>query len=286
MRIKGQILITTLLSLTIISLLVASLTMIAGRDVVQLATSERYEEFYNIAETELRNHIDQIGISSALGSFFEEGECIDAFWCQKNISSNFTPEDILTNTLLVVRDTREIKEMEIKKDSSFNIKLNSNYTGSIIFDWDYDPSQVDIAFEVSLLVNNGGKKEVLRDVYNPSNILGVGVSGVLFPIGFSQANKTHFVIDLSAIILNKEALWVTPRILSPGSDSDYVILKSATFSDLSNVPYQIREYISETSQTGIESSPVAKVISRIPLTPQIGSLFDYVLLTDGQLKLD
>lgn len=286
MKIKGQILITTLLSLTIITLLVASLTMIAGRDVIQLATSERYEQFYNIAETELRNFIDQIGINSGLSGFFGEGECIDTFWCQKNISSNFTPEDILTNTLIVVRDTREIKEMEIKKDSAFNIKLNQNYVGSITFDWEYDPSLVDIAFEVALMVDNGGHKEVLRDVYNPSNILGIGVSGVLFPTGTSQANKTQFVLDLSTIILSKEALWITPRIVSPGSDSDYVILKSATFSDLSNVPYQVREYISETSQSGLESSPVAKVISRIPLTPQIGSLFDNVLLTDGQLKLD
>lgn len=284
--IKGQILITTLLALTIITLLVASLTIIAGRDVIQLANSERYEQFYNIAESEIKEYISSIGISQNLETHFIAGECLSPSLCQKSINSIFTPENISTQTLLTVRDTWEIKNIEVKKDNPFEIKLNNNYNGTITFQWEYDTSVVQVAFEIALLVDNGSSKEVLRDVYNPSTAMNeIGVSGVLFPLGMPEQDKTRFSLDLSAIGSNKLSLWVTPRIISPGVATDIILLKEVTFSDTSNVPLQIREYIAQTSETGNLSSPVVNVVSRIPLTPQIGSLFDYVLLTDGQLKI-
>lgn len=291
---NGQVLLITLLVLTIIGIVIVGLVTLSNRDVTQVVTSEKYEKLYNTAETEVRKLVDNFGKYdkplSTLSSVFNN--CAggpDSFNCP---FEDATIGNTNIKTDVTVIDQKDVIGFEVKKDRSLVLKL-TGYTGIIDVSWDKAA-----AVEFTLIAQDGSRNlKVIKDVYDLAGVY----EGLAGDNPYNQPNANHNinyqVKDASNNPTNTR-LNITPAGVKGLVASDYVFyltltprmrdadssLKFTITNTTASFPKQIREFIATTRDTNDTSSPLAKVITQIPLAPQMDSVFDYALISNSAIN--
>ncbi|MFS8130889.1 MAG: hypothetical protein ACMG57_02830 [Candidatus Dojkabacteria bacterium] len=294
---QGQVLLITLLVLTIIGIVIVGLVTLSNRDVTQVVTSEKYETLYNSAETEVRKIVDNFGrydkVLDTLPTVFNTCTAV-----QTSISYHCTNVDTTTGntnfkTDIDVTNKKDIQNFEIKKDRSFVVKL-AGYAGVIDVSWD-KPAAV----EFSIIAQDSSRNlKVIKDVYDLAGVY----DGLVGDNPYNQPNPNH-QINYQVLDASNKPLGTRLNITNTGVNglaaSDYVYyltitprLKQDNSSVKFNVvaqnasafPYQVREFISTSVDTNDSSSPLAKVITQIPLAPQMDSVFDYALISNSAIN--
>ncbi|MEO6728541.1 MAG: hypothetical protein ABIM99_01330 [Candidatus Dojkabacteria bacterium] len=298
---NGQVLLITLLVLTIIGIVIVGLVTLSNRDVTQVVTSEKYEKLYNSAETEVRKFVDNFGKYdkplTTIPNTFPSSNCQGA-----GSSFNCTVTDTGTGstvfkTDITISDTNVVSNFEVKKDRSFVLKLQgptgASYASNIDIIWD-KPA----AIEFSIIAQDGSRNlKVIKDVYDLSGTY----DGLVGDNPYSTPHPNHpftFVVkDINnkatsttinitpggisglAVGDNVFYLTITPRLKQDNSSVKFTISGLA-----GSFPLQMREFIATSVDTNDSSSPLAKVITQIPLAPQMDSVFDYALISNSAIN--
>ncbi|BCX13865.1 MAG: hypothetical protein KatS3mg085_397 [Candidatus Dojkabacteria bacterium] len=285
---NAQIMLITLMVLVILGVIISGIVIILQSDTSQTVSNEKYEQLYNNAEENLKKIAKDyaaytVSLSSIPTNFTECVEQIAGikYQCQFN-DSQFTTISVSNTTQ--IEESKVVSDYEIKKDEMFTINLN-NYKNEIIFKWDRDS-----AIELGLLFqDSAGQYRIVKDVFDPTNLFSSGTvnphSFNFSPISGEDPNKS-FSIDLSSVSSvgstdNLLYLTVTPRM----RDTFGSIRINIEPLDPSTFPYQVRIITSSSLDQNDGQSPVVKLQTQIPLTPQIDSIFDYSLLSNGDIGL-
>jgi uncharacterized protein YpmS len=299
---NAQVLLITILVLTIIGIVVVGIVSLSNRDVQQVVNSEKYETLYNTAETELRKIIDDFGrydiaLDSTLTTKFN--------YCQpKQINVEYEcsiQDESLGSTKFVTNlnivNKKEILDFEVKKDRSLIINV-AGYTSGLDISWDR-AAAVEIGFIVRESAAPRNLK-VIKDVYDLSGVYDSLVGNDpyndttnIHPFNYTALStdpaqrqvSTRIILNaanVAGLLATDAPLYVTitPRI-KEDIGSIKINVRPQTPAAL---PYQIREFTGTSFDGNDTSSPTAKVIAKIPLTPQIDSIFDYAILTNGVLS--
>jgi hypothetical protein len=302
---KAQILLITILVLMVVAIVVISVIILFNRDVSQVSTNDKYQQAYNISENNIKNIIEKFGDPSVDSSTITSdlGNCSslpsveeDKYEC---LSSYPSQEDEQFRTRLVLSDKKEVSEFEIIKDKPFIINLES-YSNGLSFDWDRD-----IAIELSVVyLNDLNSNNIqdsnetisqLSDIYDRFSIYDskVGDDPLAASIfNFSQNDPDDldhsFTFTINAIdgyqsTFKPKLLIITPRTKEDDTRSTKINIVP---SDFSTFPYQMRYFESITFDPLDDNTPVATVMSQIPLTPQVDGIFNYSLLTQDNISLE
>lgn len=305
---KGQILIITLLVLTVIAIITVSLVGLVNRDIQQVASNEQYEDAYNTSETQLKKVLDKFAspntdISTLPTTFNSPTDlsCTTPTTAGRDVSYTCTATSTELSTVplyteIVVKDTDKVNQFPIYKDRTFDINLNG-YVGTIEFFWDKNA-----AIEFALTYRDAsGTLQIIRDVYDPTYVYDSyaaisdqpynDLTGI-HPFNFrdipTRADATSVAINLSETLTlggtafsgTTVTLSITPRM----QDKYDSILFNANATS-GGLPNQIREFTSKSyNVNGGDSTPVANIETKIPLSPQPDSVLDASLLTNGILK--
>lgn len=199
---RAQILLITLIVLSIIGIITVSIVILVQRDTAQVTSSENYEEAYNASEghlNELLNKysdrlipLDQLlsdfgdedgglnpdgagggdgreGSQSTGGNdtpFASELQCTQqaagGFLCQVE-NDEFSNLDLKTE--ISVNELNYLKEYPLYKDRTIDLALGA-YTDEITVSWDKDS-----AIEFTLVYQDGGgQMQLVKDIYDPLNL--------------------------------------------------------------------------------------------------------------------
>ncbi len=294
----GQILLITMLVLSIIGIVVVGVIVLARRDILQVGESKKYEQAYNASETRLGSIIEKYGrYEQVLSTIITDyNVCVAT---TPNIKYDCTFQDnTYTNgtyalkTKVTVENIKDIKGWQIYKDRSFQISLNG-YRDIVQFKWS-KAAGVDISL---IYKDAAGTIKVIKDLFDPSatftSMLGDNPYNDLTNIHafnytvFDATNtqtSMQFKIDNTAGLLATDTplnLSITPRLKTS--------LDSVTFDitavDKTTFPYQLREFTASSFDAADPNTPVAAVTTKLPMVPQIDNLFDYALLTDDALQV-
>ncbi len=297
----GQVLLITLLVLTIIGIVIVGLVTLSNRDVTQVVTSEKYEALYNNAETEVRKIVDNFGrydkVLDTLPATFNTCSAI-----QTSVNYHCTIVDASTGntnlkTDIDVTNTKDVQNYEVKKDRTLVLKLSDKgssvrYSGVLEVSWDKLT-----AVEFTVIAQDASRNlKVIKDVYDLAGVY----DGLVGDNPYNQPNPNHQinyqVLDASNKPLGTRInfgsggitglaagdyiyyLTITPRLKEDNSSVKFNVKGD------SSLPYQIREFISTSVDTNDSSSPLAKVITQIPLAPQMDSVFDYALISKSAIN--
>ncbi len=296
---KGQILLITLLVLTILGIITVSLVTLANRDIGQVSSTDKYEQAYNTAENELfpiLNKYSQYGLPlTTLPTDFTSCNTLglpNQYECQF-VSSNFS--NISFNTTVTVKEMQDVIDFQLYKDRTFDIDLNSVFKGELSFTWD-KAAAIDFALTYKDVSTNTLK--VIRDVYDLSSPVVISsLSGDdpyndplnIHPFVFAIADITNLakstkftISQINGLPASAQpiSLRVTPRM----TEQLGAINLTITATDKTQFPNQLREFVS-TSYIAIDkNTPVASLKTQIPLYPQVDNAFDYALIAEGALS--
>lgn len=293
---NAQVMLITLLVLIVLGVIISAIVIVLRRDVEQTVSNEKYEELYNSAEGNLQSVANTYGdytvsLSGLVTDFTEctENEANIRYTCTF-VNTNFT--SIESTTEVEIENSREIEEFEIDKDTSLTLDLN-NYRDSVEISWD-----TAAAIELSLIYQDtNGEYQTIKDVFDQAGIF-QSLSGddpFTDPNGIhafnynviSGADPTQsFIVNLNSVsgISGADtllALKLTPRMNQSFGSVRFDIL--ATNPAL--FPYQMRVITSASFDANDGASPVVRLETQIPLAPQVDGVFDYSLLTDGDIGL-
>lgn len=280
---KGQILLTTLLVLSILSILTVSIASIATRDIFQVGNTDKYEQTYNSIDTRLRNLIALYNASAIdyAGTFCSDGTKSQTvvsgrieYTCTKNDTSfsEFAVKDDV-----VITDYTEVNNYPVKKDESLEIILNG-YNGIIESSWD-----IPAAIEYTLVFrNNANEVTVLKDIYQNSTSVFQSAPGSVItfvPDASTPGLKNTFTISSTSLFQGTTiSLILTPRINT--SDSVNITVKGGV-----GFPAQMREFRAIGVSTSATSAPVVKLSVFLPLSGQIGNFLDYALISPNNIQI-
>lgn len=289
---KGQVLLITLLVLTIIGIVIVGLVTLSNRDVSQVITSEKYEKLYNTSETQVRQIIDNFGKYdkplTTLPTVFTQ--CTGTGLAYNCTFVDTTTGNTNVKTDITVNDTSTITNYEVQKDRSFIMQIKG-YSGTLDFTWDKAT-----AVEFSVIAQDSARNlKVVKDVYDLSGVY----DGLVGDNPYSTPHPNHpftYIVKDPSNKANTVTLNMTPAALGLGS-TDYVYYLTITprlktdnesvrftITGIAGLLPQIREFISTSVDTNDSNSPLAKVISQIPLAPQMDSVFDYALISNSAIN--
>jgi hypothetical protein len=279
---KGQILLITLLVLTIVSIVVIGIVSVTNRDVSQVANNEKYEKLYNYAENELREFIAVNGIINPTTS-----DCvtdIQGIVCTyDNADLGETATDIVLENLINVRDVQDIDGYTVEKDRTLDVKLGSitplsGYRDRVSITWSNFTST---SMEVILTYWDGGNYRTMRDVFNSSAAYDTNRTFSFNYSSISNGLVIHIGNTLSNNLYTPISMTLIPRIRSvTGSTTlDVIPLNAAGY------PAQMREFRSTVRDIRDTNSPKAAVIAKILLSGTLPSIFDGGLMVDQDLIL-
>jgi len=310
MKKKGQILLITLLVITILSILTVSAIVFATKDIKQVAQNNQYNQSYNVAENQLQRILSSysdpkkslIGGTTNLTNdplFYSIGKssCIQNLNITNPIAN--TEVDCTFNTdrtfssfptisVVKVTDTKDLLSYTILKDQALDINLSnsgSGYSNGINISWIQPNIALDIAYTY---LDATGNYKTIRDVYDYNgSLFNLKGTYVITPSGthpFSYSltpqpgTSTIINLNLSTIpgYLSSVGLRITPR-MSSGISSDIFNITPTTYT---NYPAQIRTFNSSTYNANDNVSPIAQVVSKINLFGQPNYSFDYGLISN------
>lgn len=279
---NAQIMLITLLVLIVLGILLAGIVLVLRRDTEQTVANAKFEQLFNSAEANLQSVVNEVGdaseeLNTLPGSF---SECIadqaNIEYTCTFVNSEFS--SIETTTEVNIENTKEVEDYEVNKDKSFALDLNG-YADTIEISWDSD-----VAMELTFIYEtSGGDLQVITDIYDSPGVLDTPVVSHSFT--FSNTTSRSFQTNLSTISGfsgTARTLILTPRTDNP-LGSTRISLRAIT--NIPAFPYQMRVFTSASFDQADGSSPVARIITQIPLTPQIDSIFNYGLFTDSDIGL-
>jgi hypothetical protein len=286
---KGQILVITLLTLTIVGILVTTIVIITRRDFNQSANSEKYERLYNSADNNLQTLIaDYSSPSSNLAALPTAGipnaTCVTF---SPGYRCNFTDQaltgDFTARTSVFIEDKKNINDYVLKKDSALILDI-TNYLGGFSFSWD----KSDVALEVAVIFSNNltfGRLNIARDIYdrNSTKVIDSQVQPGftnMFPFVQNSGNPTRaFTLDISDIFNTPSAIpgyinanGYIPMYLAIIPRSNYALEQitiDITPDTPSSLRNQVREFRSLAEDWQDARGPKASLITRVPLLPEI-----------------
>jgi hypothetical protein len=305
-RKEGQILLVTLLVLMVLAVAIVGVVIVTNRDIGQVVSNQKYEQLYNVAETELRRVIDIYGrTTSSLSDPSRDQDLAvyiqDCIAVNETVSTGFECQMVDDNALNLVLDTRvsilerkDIQDLEIYKDETVNINL-AGYNQGIDFSWNQD---VAMEFIVSYFVDSNGNGiwdsnepiEEVRDTYDR-----YGVFDSLDPSNqfqFQALNPSQpgrgvrliisNILSLQGISYVTRSVSVTPRTRVANPDP---VLLTVEPTDPGSFPFQVREFTSSTFDPIDDATPFVEVSTQIPIESQVDSIFNYSIITDGNISL-
>lgn len=299
---NAQVLLITLLVLTIVGIVVVGIVTLSNRDVQQVVTTEKYEKLYNTSETELRKLVDAFGrydiqLDASLTTKFTyctPKQATVEYDCALTDTAS-TPNSEIRTTINVA-NKREVIDYEVKKDKSFVLNVTGYNSGlDIRFD---RPA----ALEFSLIAREAAAPrnlKVIKGVYDLSGVYDSLVGSDpyndttnIHAFNYTPLSGDPAVRQLSTRIIINAAniaglagtdvplyLSITPRIRGEVGSVKLSVVPQTTA-----LLYQVREFTSSTYDAQDTNTPNARLVTKIPLTPQIETVFDYSILTNGVLS--
>lgn len=275
---RGQILIITLLVLTILSILTVSLVILNNRDVGQTVNNEIYEKIYNSSETKLKEVVGILTSSTQSLSILTTrygSSCVNLGGSIATYECNFTLTSDSDNTItysdkVTVSNEKDIVNYGLNKDRPLTINLDG-YSNAVRVGLNKA-----IAMEFTLIYLQGGTYRTISGVYDPST----GTYNSIDPtfntyISLISGNPLNFNLQFPASYSAFKLLTITPRSKAVGD----AVLLSVTGTDLATYPVQVRRFNSQAYMNNNADSPSVKIVSQFPLTPQLEGMLDYALIT-------
>lgn len=293
--IKGQILLITLLVLTILSIATVSIVLLNTRDVSQVQNSQQYNQIYNSIENEIKGLVQAFGkaeislnpLNTTPYSCLENipGE---SYKCNLNLVSgnlNLTAE-------LNITDEKKYEKFQIFKDRSLEINLDG-YKDDLDIYWENPnlPLADQASLEFILIYRDAsGEFKSLIDIYNVAGVYTSPITVSSNPFVFLEnplypGNQFARRLDFSTTLIatdKPEKLVIIPRMKRINSSIEIDILPTIN----STYPNQIRKFVGKSVISNDPNSPVVNVITQIPLYPQTLSVLDYAILTNGEITLN
>lgn len=279
-KLDAQILVLTLLSLFIISIIAVALFNIANRDVEQTVQNREYTRLLSVAE----NRVIEVASvyaqdTVALGSITSQDpgcvqETTTKYTCTTNSGS------VTTSTVLEELDA--VIDYPLDKDQYIDIALN-DYRGVVHFSY-----TGTAAFEFGILTRNTttGAYKMYTDLFDLHGIFSSnGGDPFTDPLGnhflnFVNAGGNTYNFTLgSSVPLNETILRMKITARKPTSGAVGLNLSGAVGA----FPKFVRKFTATTYDSASATGIAATTTAIVPLTPQSFSIFDYALLTDGNV---
>jgi hypothetical protein len=287
MKKNAQILITTLLFITIVIILMITVVIITSRDIKQVTTTARYEKALNLSETNLKGAIEKVKVGTLSNLFTLNCISSNLDSAQSLATCNLDNSTENFQTTVTVQDKSSIDDYEAKKDQPIDVAMNQSgtgYNGIINASWD----NANVAMEFAIYYKTGNTYKVVRDMWDPTNPDSIIESGRTPAINFVEVIPTSINFNIASIpqiaadgSVNILAMTLTPRTKSASITSTKVNVSASS----PNFPKQMREFTSISTNSLDPNSPIARVQTKILLATQVGALFDYSILTEGSLSL-
>lgn len=313
---KGQILVITLLILTVLAITIIGVVIVINRDTFEVENTQLFEESFSSTELALTDLIQQTAIApretiadTLFNTLDAEYSCQilqqlangnDLYICNRTVLTNeLEAGNREVETTVEIEEQKTVENLKIKKDRTFTLDL-ANYSDQILLEW--DQPGVAMEFMVTLRNTSTDKYYSIIDVYDgnqqkvfesfetltPSTITQElmyssnpvpSATSVEIDIGQTlnaiRGQTTKFDSDIqNANIIN---IRITPR-----SNSIEEIRLSVFPSNSLDFPTQVRNYKAYSEFEDV-NSPQAVLSAEIFLYPQLDSIFNYSLLTQGNL---
>jgi len=280
---KGQILIITLLVLTILSILTVSLIILNNRDVTQTVNTEVYQKVYNSSETKLKEVLGVVAdpnkslssLSTQYTTCINQGGSILTYACNFTLPSDSDPTITYTDQVTVSNE-KDIVDFPVSKDRPLTLNLVGYSNGLRI------STNKATALDFTLIYLQGGTYQTFSGVYDPSTATYTSTDPVFKTyINPDPIDPLGFTLRLPPIYNSFQLLSITPR-LQTANDSVLMTVKAI---DLPTYPAQVRKFVSQAYTSNDTDSPIVKIVTQIPLSPQTDGLLDYSLLTPDLVQI-
>ncbi len=292
---KGQIMVITLLVLTIITIIVVSVILVVSKDVEQQTTTQEYEKYLDKAEQTIIDTIysfdrPDYDFSELIADPSKAGDDAACSQLDKTITCTVVNPDDLSKVTMEISDTKDMEEYTLRKDQVYTMYLGG-YNGIIRTNW-----TGETAMSFTLGFTRAGQSMTITDVFDskgimtshgndPLNDVAPGNHAFAFrPYLGDVVTSTEFLLSdtvgLQAgdVLVN---LSFKPIMRESNGFSLLSVKVSGVIGDQLRV-YKATAYASDVDQFG--TTPAPTVVTKVPLYPQMPSLFDYVLLTDSFSK--
>lgn len=287
-RLEAQALVITLLVLAIVSVVVIGILVIANRDVTQVINNEKYERLYNEAERRVRDTIQLHGVATLPSSCGNSS--LFPGYLEYDCGSDQVTSDALSAIVdLKVLDRRSIEDFPVAKDRSLDVALDG-YSQGVEVTW-----TGNLAMEFNIVYTDGGGAiQSIKDIYdragvfdslagdNPTNDIN-NIHDINFQVldaGNTTSSTTFTISSTNGINLGSTlVLRLTPRSKIEGDTTSITVRAT----NVGAFPYQMREFVSTAVDQLDSGSPLARVLSKVPLAPQIEGIFDYSILVKNDL---
>jgi hypothetical protein len=283
---KAQVLLLTLIILSVMGVLIIGTIIIFRRDSGQVINTEKYQRILNVAETDLIRVAEEYASPSSLienivsDARFQDllSGCAFRFDNQSQKSttcksvSNETNELNLETEIQLV-DSKDIENLTIYKDQPLQVAL-SGYKSIIYIQVD-DGTPLELS--ISYLNQSTGLTEILRAFVDKNRLLNSStISGNLSPyISFPESGVIN--LSLQALPSNYSTInfEMTIRINSTENESTQVSIRPSSYTDF---PYQIRNFKIKSFDSLSVSTPVVQLSTSSLINSESSSFLDYPLL--------
>lgn len=293
---KAQVMLITLLVLIILGILIAGIVLVLRRDVEQTVSNVKFEQLFNSAEGNLQSLVSDFGDYTVslnrLPQTYSECRAIEENYEYTCVFENSDYSSILTSTELTVVDSREVADYEIQKDKTLALDING-YSQEIQVSWDSN-----VAIEITLLYrDSSGNAQIIKDIFDKYNVLESlngddpfvdpqGIHAFTFSSISGEDQNRSFVTNIGTVLGLGLGDVPTTLLFTPRSSSSFASTRlSVQALNPSIFPHQMRVFRATSYDPSDGASPVARLETQVPLTPQIDSVFDYALLTDSDIGL-
>jgi hypothetical protein len=299
---RGQILVITLLTLTIVGVLVTTIVVVTRRDFNQSANSEKYERLYNTADNNLQTLITDFGAPSVQLSTLPAANCtaiVSNNYYRCTYTNQELTGDFVTTTNVFIENKKNVEDYVLKKDTALLLDIN-NYLGGFNFSWD----QEDVALEIVVIYSNNlpnGRLNITRDIYDRNSTKVIDSQSQpgftnLFPFVQNSSTPTRaFTLDISNIFNTPSAIpgyinanAYVPLYMAVIPRSNYVfeqIILDITADTPASLRNQVREFRSLGEDIQDARGPKASLITKVPLLPEIPAALLNGITTSGNLVL-
>lgn len=289
---KAQVLLPTLIVLSVVGVLITGMIIIFNRDSSQVINTEKYQEILNVAETDLvRIAREYFNPSTSIESLVSDGrfqgllsncsfrvndQTSKTTIC-KSISEQSQEKNL--DTEISITDSKQIIDYEMSPDQPLTIDL-SGYRSSVIIS-----SNVNTPLEISINYTLNGNSQVLRGFIDTDLLIAdQATKGNIQSItSFPQTNTIS--LNLSALPLSYllQNLQITFRSSTNLQNNVTLTVVPNNYSDY---PYQIREASVRSFDLLASNSPVVNLVTKSPLRGEVAPFLDYPLLTKDNFIIE